>query len=249
MLHISPIYQPTIYNLDNVASTNTYAQQLVQQQQATHGTIIVAQQQSDGRGQRGNTWQSQYGKDLLVSIVLLHQHNEAHHQFVLNMAIAQAVHAFIYDKCPEAAIKWSNDILINDAKIAGILIENMWQGSQWYASIVGIGININSIYALDNTRTSLLQRIGEELPLTATLQQLITEINKSLHQLNTSSQSVVNYYNSYLWKRHQIVRVLIKGEVKVAHQLGVATNGELLLQLQDGTEQSFVYGQAKLIVH
>jgi BirA family transcriptional regulator, biotin operon repressor / biotin---[acetyl-CoA-carboxylase] ligase len=248
MVYISPIYQPTIYNLNEVASTNSYAQQLVQQQQAAHGAIIMAQQQSEGRGQRGNTWQSQYGKDLLVSIVLLHHNNEAHHQFVLNMAIAQAVHAFIHNKCPEAAIKWSNDILIHDAKIAGILIENMWQGSQWYASIVGIGININSIYAFDGTRTSLLQCMGEELPLTVALQELITEINNSLSLLNTSSQSVVNYYNSNLWRRHQLVRVLINGNIILAHLMGVAANGALQLHFKDGTQQGYAFGQAKLII-
>lgn len=140
--------------LDSTDSTNQEA--LRQISRLDNLSVVSAERQTNGRGQRGNRWKSNDGENLLFSIVLKFSDNtsrgifhelmpplSAYDQFVLNEAAALAVVDFLAAHGISADIKWPNDIYVNGRKICGILIENSLRGNNVSSSIVGIGINVN----------------------------------------------------------------------------------------------------------
>ena len=138
--------------VSSVESTNTYAIELLRQSKLTEGTIVITENQTDGRGQRGNTWKSEGGKNLTFSLVLLPKFLNVSEQFYLSkitaLAIADCLSHFLKDSHFDSwrlTIKWPNDILINEKKISGTLIENQFNQSFISSSVVGIGININQL--------------------------------------------------------------------------------------------------------
>src|SRR5690606_26474526 len=108
------------------------------------GTVIMAVDQHDGRGQKGTLWQSEPGKNLTASLLLTPTFLDPKQQFVLTAAISLAITRWLASLTHvEVKIKWPNDIFIGDRKIGGILIENILKGKTWKSAVVGIGINVN----------------------------------------------------------------------------------------------------------
>ncbi|MFT7154174.1 MAG: BirA family biotin operon repressor/biotin-[acetyl-CoA-carboxylase] ligase, partial [Alteromonas macleodii] len=112
--------------LERVDSSNNYARELIRDKMPIEGTVIVANEQTSGRGQRANTWFSEPKSNLTCSYILRPVFLAAKNQFVLSAAVALAVFETVYQFIPNNTlrIKWPNDILVGDKKIAGILIEN-----------------------------------------------------------------------------------------------------------------------------
>ena len=117
-----------------------------------HATVVSTYNQTAGRGQRGNSWESEPHKNLTFSVLLKPQHIIAREQFyiseIVSVAIVNTLRKYIIDQ--PIAIKWPNDIYVNDDKICGILIENTLSGYSISQSIAGIGININQQTFLSN---------------------------------------------------------------------------------------------------
>ncbi len=110
---------------------------------ATEGTVWVADYQTAGRGQRGNSWESTEGKNLLFTVLLRPEFLAVGQQFSISQITALAVVKMLEEKGLAAKIKWPNDIYAGDKKICGILIEHSIMGANLSASILGIGINVN----------------------------------------------------------------------------------------------------------
>ncbi len=125
--------------LDIVDSTNNYAMQAIQDGLAQHGNVIMAHHQSMGKGQRGKQWQSIAGESVAMSLIL--NHETLVDIFYLSFLIPVAVRHVLQDYMPECqvCIKWPNDIYVNDKKIAGILIENVFRGMTVKHSVIGVG--------------------------------------------------------------------------------------------------------------
>ena len=135
---------PHIIRLDNVDSTNTYLSGIASN--SPHGTCVLADRQSAGRGQRGNTWESEPGKNLTFSVLLRPDGLHASQQFRISQAVSLAITDTLDGFLPEgieAKVKWPNDIYVGNRKICGILIENTLCGAAIQHSIIGIGLNIN----------------------------------------------------------------------------------------------------------
>lgn len=126
--------------LQNIDSTNNEAKRHISE--LDNLSVVAALSQSDGRGQRGNSWQSEPEKNLLFSVVLRLQ-VQAYDQFVISQMASLAVIDLLGKHDIEAKIKWPNDIYVGDKKICGILIENAVSGKWISHSIVGIGLNVN----------------------------------------------------------------------------------------------------------
>jgi BirA family biotin operon repressor/biotin-[acetyl-CoA-carboxylase] ligase len=132
-----------VIQLDTTPSTNDYLKQLCDKQAVLDGTVVYTSNQTAGRGQQGNTWEMQKGAGLALSFFLKPNFLPIEKQFYLNMAVSLAVREFCeYFTDQEVAVKWPNDILINQKKVAGILIENTIQGSKIAQTVVGIGVNV-----------------------------------------------------------------------------------------------------------
>ena len=133
-----------IIKLDAIDSTNSYLKELTSVATPKDYTVVVAEKQTDGRGQMGTLWFSETGKNLTVSVFKKLEDFKIGDQFyismVVSLAICKALNAF---KIPKLSIKWPNDILSANQKICGILIENVIKNNQCKGSIIGFGLNIN----------------------------------------------------------------------------------------------------------
>ena len=132
------------YTMDSIESTNELAWKRLKTNLAHHGDVIVANYQSKGKGQNSNSWYSSHGTNLLFSFICKDIHLKATQLPALNMAVSLAIYDFLNFYFPEnTKIKWPNDLLINDKKIAGILLETSLQGDWVKNAVIGIGINVN----------------------------------------------------------------------------------------------------------
>ena len=164
-----------LIHLDKIDSTNKYATKLLKTHSPTEGTIVSTDCQYAGKGQRGNTWESQAGQNITLSIILYPNFLAASLQFLLSQSIALAIHDFATDILGEGVrIKWPNDVYYKDKKITGILIENSLSGKNLATSIVGIGINVNQAYFSPSLQsaTSFHQITGRFYDLSTLIQQL-----------------------------------------------------------------------------
>lgn len=149
-----------IIRIEETTSTNDEARKA----EYAHGDLIVAERQTRGRGQRGNSWSSGEGQNLTFSLVVEPVFLPADRQFLLSEAVALAVTDTLAASGIEAQVKWPNDIYIGGRKTAGILIENDICGATLSRSIIGIGLNVNQIEfdtALSNP-TSMRIAAGRE---------------------------------------------------------------------------------------
>ena len=169
------------YDLPEVASTNAYALSLLSQGRPAEGTVVSTFCQTAGRGQHGNHWESEPGKNIALSVLLYPDFLELRRQFFLNMAISLAVCDLVGDCLPDGVrIKWPNDIYVGDRKIAGILIQNTTSNKNISATVAGIGININQTQFLTNPPNPTSLRL--ETGLDYNLQELIARLCLRLEQ-------------------------------------------------------------------
>lgn len=187
----------------NAVSTNTFASLLLKTGTVPEGTIIHTNFQSAGRGQRGNKWESEDGKNLLFSIVLFPDMIVPEDQFIISMLISLGICDFLKMFIPGYKIKWPNDIYAGDDKIAGILIENSITGNTINNTIAGIGLNINQVkfprYIPNPVSLKLLT--GKEYDLDFCLEQIAGCIDRRYKQLISGSRTEIrNDYMSSLYR-------------------------------------------------
>lgn len=187
-------------------STNDLALQLCQQRTTSEGTVITTANQTAGRGQRGNTWHVEPGKNLTFSCILKPTFLTVKDQFYLNVIAALALHDYLIEKTNATIrIKWPNDIMVNNKKMAGILIENQIQGNTFSSAVVGIGLNMNQEAFSINTATSLHQVSNQIYDLNVELEQLLHKLEARYLQLKSGKQNTLlaDYLNVMYW-RHEL---------------------------------------------
>ncbi len=165
-------------------STNTHALQILQQEMLPEGAVIITDNQTAGRGQRGNSWEAASGQNLTLSVVLRPHFLSIQDQFLLNISISLAIYDFLTDlQVQNVAIKWPNDLYAGSKKLGGILIENSLKNAQLEWSVIGIGINVNQLFFSVPTATSLAQVLGHELPKDQLLDKLLKALEVRYLQL------------------------------------------------------------------
>lgn len=245
----------TLIELPLVNSTNSYAMDLIQKSEVVEGTIIHALNQVDGRGQRGNIWHSEAGKNLTISVILKPSFLPAHRQFDLNKVISLAVFDFIGSKIPalkeQCKIKWPNDIYIGDKKIGGILIENSLKGNQISWAIIGIGLNINqeTFHPSIPNPVSLKQLSNITHQLNELLEELCLFIEARYLQLKNNSTATLNAdYLSVLFRYKQFSNYIYNNESIYAKMIGVSDQGRLIIEKEDGTLTSCDFKEISFVL-
>ncbi|MBN8576632.1 MAG: biotin--[acetyl-CoA-carboxylase] ligase [Cytophagales bacterium] len=171
-------------------STNSLAMDLSQRASLAEGTVVITDNQYSGRGQRGNVWKSEPGKNLTFSVVLKPK-VRPDEQFVLTQVVALAVADYVATKTPAVKIKWPNDILVNEKKVCGILIESSLAGAKVQFVIAGVGLNINQTVFESPRATSLQAQTEVAFNLNTELHALlllletryVQLLNGQVHQL------------------------------------------------------------------
>ena len=186
--------QKIIY-LPSCQSTNDEAAELLSRDDLPEGTLIVTDQQTKGRGQRGNRWEAQRGQNLTLSVVLKPSFLVATDQFWLNMAVSLAIQDTLAPLLPaaELTIKWPNDVYAGNRKLGGVLIENTLQGYNLAHSVVGIGLNVNQTTFGLPTATSLLLEspVPTDYSLPGLLTTLLEQLEKRYLQLRAGYQAAL----------------------------------------------------------
>ena len=181
------------FNLHETESTNSFLHEQLMSEKLPEGSVVTADYQTKGRGQRGSSWQSEAGKNLLMSIVVYPDFLKASEAFVLSKCIALATCDLLADYSNQVRIKWPNDILIEGKKVAGILIENILRGADIYATIAGIGINFNQqVFEVGlNSATSVFINSGVKADTQINAVKLHEEIDRlyltHLYKLNETA--------------------------------------------------------------
>jgi BirA family biotin operon repressor/biotin-[acetyl-CoA-carboxylase] ligase len=192
-----------IVKLSEATSTNTVAAEMGDS--AAHGTAVWALTQSAGRGQRGNTWEAEPGKNLTFSLVLRPQYIAAARQFELSMLVSIAIVRVLERHLrTEVLIKWPNDIYVGDKKICGILIENTLSGTSIDRSIVGIGINVNQQFFQSDAPNpvSMIQLTGKKYDLDELINEFVGAIVDAIDEYgdNTEPDELQALYAQLLWR-------------------------------------------------
>ena len=188
---------------DSLDSTNSEA--LRHLADYPSGTVLAAREQTAGRGQRGNTWFTEPGRNLTFSIVLKHVGLKAADSIRLNALTSVAVASFLERYGVNPVIKWPNDIYVGGRKICGMLIENSLDGNMLGSSVIGIGINLNQreFPQLANA-TSLVLCTGKEEPLEEALNVFLDIFEGLLPSLG--SESLWESYASHLFRQGETAR-------------------------------------------
>jgi BirA family transcriptional regulator, biotin operon repressor / biotin---[acetyl-CoA-carboxylase] ligase len=223
-----------IIHLESVDSTNNYTANLLKDGKISSGAVILSDIQTEGRGQRSNTWQSLPFENLTFSFLLKPSNLRNISPITINHCVSLALAEFIVELGLKPQLKWPNDIYVNNQKIAGILIENNFNSGIVTNSITGIGVNINqtSFDSLNATSLALLK--DEKYPIKGILFDIIFQLNKQFHLFETtSSEAVKERYDKNLWRINEIVRFNIANTHKQGVVLGTNTDGSLLVQFED----------------
>ncbi|MDO4510634.1 MAG: biotin--[acetyl-CoA-carboxylase] ligase [Bacteroidales bacterium] len=171
---------PRYIKLTETASTNTYMAQMASILPST--TVVYTDRQTAGRGQKGNSWESEDGKNLAFSFLLKNPAIEPARQFYISEGVSFAVAEMLSVYVPEGiTIKWPNDIYYRDKKICGILIEHTLSGSRIGHSIIGVGININQERFVSDAPNpiSLKNITGQDYDL----ERMLRDLNESIERL------------------------------------------------------------------
>ena len=167
-----------IIRLDTVDSTNNYTANLIKEGKILPGAVIMADEQTAGKGQRGAVWTSNAGENMLLSVFLNSANLSLHQQVALTHFAAVSVMETLRKIGISAQIKWPNDIFVGHRKIAGILIENTILNGRISHSILGIGLNVNQINFKDLSATSVKLETRTFSAVEEILFKLIFEFNK-----------------------------------------------------------------------
>lgn len=230
-------------HIDTVSSTNDEAMS----QDWPHASVIVAEHQTAGRGQRGNIWLSETGVNLTFSLVLHPDELCVCDSFEISKMAALAVTDALGKLGIEAKIKWPNDIYVGDSKICGILIENRLMGPWVNRSVVGIGINVNQQEfdpSLPNP-TSILKITGKAVDRPIVLSKFCEAFAKRFAQEYSDLDAE---YIDKLYRQKGIHRFSKNGEIFMASILAIGPTGDLVLKTEAGEIEQFAFKEVEFII-
>ena len=203
------------------------------------GTVIMAENQYEGRGQLGSKWHAEPGKNLTFSVLLHPSFLPLGEQFNLNMTISVAVQkALLSVTGTGLTIKWPNDIYFENKKIGGMLLENIVSGSRVKACIVGIGVNVNQeVFETDlqERAGSIFQILQRHVDLIALLAEICGYIEAGYLKLKAGNLAGLRkeYLNS-LYQFNVKANYRQNGEIIEGKITGVSEKGLLILETSNG---------------
>ena len=241
----------TLITLPIVDSTNNYAMAQAHARLAKEGNIYFALEQNSGKGQRGKTWKTEPGSNIIISLVLQPEMISPLNNFLLNASVALACCDFLKSIAgSQIRIKWPNDIYWRDRKAGGILIENIIHGKKWLYAIIGIGININQTEfdpAITNpVSVKQISGITHNIPLL--ISQLVQKIEIRYNSLiEVESSQILNEYNLELYKKNEKVKLKKGDKIFEATIQKVSSDGKLRAEVDD-VEMDFDFGEVEWVI-
>jgi BirA family transcriptional regulator, biotin operon repressor / biotin---[acetyl-CoA-carboxylase] ligase len=237
--------------LTEVESTNNYANHLVLSKAAEHDTVVLAQHQKMGKGQQGNSWESEFGKNLLMSIILFPDFLPATKQFYLSKIASLALANFVKSEKAEVSIKWPNDIYVGNSKLAGILIENSIKANHLDSSIIGIGLNLNQERFVSDAPNpvSLKQITGKDYKIEEVALKIWELLSFWFENLQSRSFSEIDliYFNQ-LFRANEWALFAKQGIQFEARITGIGDFGQLILEDRSGVFSEYMFKEVEFVI-
>ena len=233
-----------IIKVNATRSTNDKVKMLIKSKKILSGDLIIAKYQYGGRGQRMNKWYSSYGKNLLCSLFYMPVDINADKTFIVNQAVSLAVlktiRKFNNEKC---LIKWPNDILSVNKKIAGILVENSLSSNKLNHSIIGVGLNINQVFfkRLPNA-TSIKKISNKNIDVQRVLNELIDSYKYYFTKIN-DIEYINDQYNRNIFGKHGC-RFIINGKKQSGKIISISNTG--IIKLKTDSKKIGTYDSRKV---
>lgn len=251
MMPSPDIFPVPLIHISETNSTNNYLQSLCSKQKVEELTVVVADFQTSGRGQRGNSWESDSGKNLLFSIVIFPEFLEARRQFLISQIISLAIKEELDTYTTDISIKWPNDIYWKEKKICGILIENDLMGRNISQSIAGIGININqeTFHSFAPNPVSLRQITGKEFDLFEILKNIVLRIQSYYSLLKKgNTESIVCQYEMSLFRKEGMHRFKDANGEFLARIIYVEPEGRLILEDEILNKRGYMFKEVEYLL-
>ena len=235
-----------LIQLPSCDSTSNYIATVINDGVQEYGLTVLTFSQTNGRGQRGNGWHCGEEKNIALSFYLNSRQIKFPNLFYLNKICSLAVVDFVKNHVPKAdvKIKWPNDVLVNEKKIAGILVESTFQGGN-ANYICGIGLNVNESHfpeELKSLATSIQELSGVDISLQNAVTEFLGEMNyyHRLLQMGNASKIDSLYLDSLLGLgvEREYVREGVKFKAIIN---GISPQGLLQLRAYDNTEMELLH--------
>lgn len=220
-----------LYHLDSVDSTNNFTAKLINDQICQNGAVILADEQTAGKGQMGNTWESERGSNLLCSIAWRPDNLSVNDQSKLSWLVALILHKLLLRFGINAEIKWPNDIYVQKQKIAGILIENQIEGKNISWVIVGIGLNVNQQVFQNANATSMKNILGTTLKVKTVLSELTDLFNGYLNQWDVLQDTFKSEFEANLYQKNIKAIYSDKSGKFEGELMGVQDDGRIVIRV------------------
>ena len=242
----------TFIHLNETHSTNSYLRELImREKEQPEGTVVITDYQTAGRGQKGNSWESERGKNLTFSILLHPNHIPPGKQFILSQLISIAIVGVLKKYDRHFTIKWPNDIYWKEKKIAGMLIEVDLTGSSLRNAIIGIGININQRHFKSDAPNpvSLTQITGKEHNLSELLEKILDSIVDEYNKYTPDNEEEIRQkYMALLFRNKGVYPYLYGEEIFNASIEGIEPNGQLILKKENGSIHTFAFKEISFVI-
>lgn len=225
-----------LIKLDAIDSTNEFLKGLSNKQKVENFTVITAENQLKGKGQMGAKWDSEIGKNLIMSVLVSDFLCDNESVFNLNIVVSLAVIRTLKSyNIPELSVKWPNDIMSANKKIGGILIENSIKGTGAIVSVVGLGLNVNQVQFENLPRASSLALVCDTyFDKDEILVKIVTELEHMIANYDVTANSLWEEYTNVLFKIGVPVAFSDENETNFMGIIkGVSSLGKLQVLLED----------------
>lgn len=240
-----------IIKLNAIDSTNSFLRQLSAEGPVEDFTVVITQNQTNGRGQMGTLWQSQNAKNLMFSVFKDMSDLSITSHFQLSMAVSLAVfEALSTFEIPKLKIKWPNDILSEQKKLCGILIENVIKQNKLQSSIIGVGVNVNQIQFTNLPNATSMQLVsGNCFNCDDVLQEILRQLKHYLSLIDSNSCLVLKkYYERNLFRKDKPSSFKNEeGTVFSGFIKGVSDSGHLKVLIEDDVVKLFDFKEVQLL--
>ncbi|TBN05563.1 biotin--[acetyl-CoA-carboxylase] ligase [Hyunsoonleella flava] len=240
-----------IIKLDAIDSTNTFLKDMVSAEKVEDFTVVTAKYQTEGKGQMGAVWTSEASKNLMFSVFVDISKFKLEHPFYISMVTALALrHSLKTFLIPQLHIKWPNDILSQNKKICGILVENVIKQNHLNATIIGVGLNVNQT-DFDNLpyASSLKQITGRFFETDELLSIIINSLKMYFSKLKEGHYKELKAeYESFLFRKNKPSTFKdAKGNLFSGYILNVLDSGDLQILMEDNIIKSFALKDVTLM--
>lgn len=247
-------------NLPTVDSTNTFVREMIADE--SNGgvvsacvlpgmTLVVADDQTRGRGQVGNSWETEKGKNVTFSLLCHPEFVRPSRQFLLSQCIALAIQDTLGKYVDGVKVKWPNDIYVGDKKISGTLIECDLMGKSIANCIIGTGINVNQTTFVSDAPnpTSLALLTGREYDREEVLGSVVEKFQTLYEMLREGREEEISaMYMRCLYRREGMHRYSdVRGEF-MAEIAGIEPTGHLNLRFENGNVVRYEFKEVKFIL-